>query len=529
MARGFISTTIPYVNAPPHLGHALEYVEVDAYARHARMRGDDLFVSTGSDENSLKNVIAAERAGMTTRRLVDENVAHFEHLIDDLEIVPQRFVRTSLDESHIRGAVEMWERMNRSGDIYIRAYEGLYCVGCEQFYAESELDHGRCPEHGTVVEQVTEENYFFRLSRYGDRLLAEIESGRLAILPEFRRNEILSLIRGGLDDISISRTADRARGWGIPVPGDPRQVMYVWVDALTNYINALDWPLGEDFARYWDEGASRVHVVGKGVLRFHAVYWPAMLLSAGVSLPTSIVSHGYVTVDGRKIGKSSGNAVNPADLIADFGSDAVRYYLLSQFSPFGDGDFSRERLVSCYNADLANGLGNFVSRTLSMLDRYRDSVVPDSPGAGPAEAALGAQVIASEAGAAAALDRYEHKEAARHLWDLVRRVNAYLNETEPWHLARSARAGEAASRLELDRVLLHSAGVARALGRLTHPFIPNASQALLDVFGDTLSSAPSGERWLEGLGGRRVHQIAALFPRVEHLAPITLAADAPSR
>jgi methionyl-tRNA synthetase len=511
----FISTTIPYVNAKPHLGHAFEFVESDAYARYAALRGDDVYFLSGSDENSLKNVLAAEKEGISTRELVDRNVVYFQDLTAALQLNIRRFIRTSVDGDHLRGAVEMWNLMSARGDIYAKDYEGLYCVGCEQFYTENELTDGRCPEHLTVPDLVHERNYFFRLSNYGDALVEALGAGRLKVIPDTRRNEVVSFIKAGLEDISISRSMERARGWGIEVPGDPTQVMYVWIDALTNYVTALRWPGGAEYQRYWADADHRVHVVGKGVTRFHAVYWPAMLMSAGLELPTEVVVHGYITASGQKLSKSLGNVVDPADLVHRYGVDAVRYFLLAEFSPFGDGDFSEERLIARYNTDLANGLGNLVSRVTSMIARYRAGAVPDVGEIGEAERVLAKQVVASSADAYAAFDRYDHREAALRMWDLVRRTNAYIDERAPWHLAKSAAAGDESADRLLDTTLHHLAGAVRILGRLISPVLPDSSEKILAAFGDDLATVPVAQDWLQRLAGREVSKPPALFPRLD--------------
>jgi methionyl-tRNA synthetase len=509
----FISTTIPYVNARPHLGHALEYVEADAYARHMAAMGTDVYFLTGSDENSLKNVLAAEREGVSTRDLVDRNVTHFERLLDTLGVTYRRFIRTSVDTDHLDGARLIWERMRAAGDIYAREYEGLYCVGCEQFYSPAELVDGKCPEHLVEPDQVSETNYFFRLSRYAEPLLKAIEAGEIRIVPQTRYNEVTSFIRAGLEDISISRSTDRARGWGIEVPDDPSQVMYVWIDALTNYTNALGWSRdAEEYRRYWVEAQRRIHLVGKGVLRFHAVYWPAMLMSAGLPLPTDIVVHGYITASGHKISKSLGNTVDPAELAQRYGTHAVRYFLLADFSPFGDGDFSEDRLVSRYNTDLANGLGNLVSRATSMTLRYRDGVVPAPGATGPAELALAEQVAASEAGSREAMAGFDHKLALSRVWDLVRRTNAYVDERAPWQLAKAADNGDQAAAEALDTTLHHLVAAVRRLGTLVAPFLPDAATAILDAVGAPPEAA---SHWLDGVTGSRVTKPPALFPRLD--------------
>ncbi len=352
----YITTTIPYVNARPHLGHALEFVQADVLARHYRRRGNLVRFQTGTDDNSLKNVLAAETAGVRVQEFVDANAAAFVALAGPLSLSADDVIRTSSDPRHRAGVERLWRACADAGDLYRRHYEGLYCVGCEQFYKPDELADGRCPEHGVRPQLVAEENWFFRLSRYAGRLHDEIAAGRLRIEPTGRRNEVLAFIAAGLADFSVSRSTARAHGWGIPVPGDPGQVIYVWWDALGNYVTALGYGTDEaNLSRWWTGADRRIHVLGKGVLRFHAVYWPAILASAGLPLPTDILVHDYLTVEGRKISKSGGTTVDPAALAADYGTDAVRWWLLRDVPRIGDADFTRERLVSRGNDELVNG------------------------------------------------------------------------------------------------------------------------------------------------------------------------------
>ena len=374
--RIYLSTTIPYVNGRPHIGRA-EFVQTDALGRHHRLRGDLVRFQTGTDENSFTNVLAAEAEGLSPHELVDRNAAAFAKLAGPLALSYDDFIQTSSDPRHPAGAQRLWRACAERGDLYLKEYQGLYCVGCEQFYREAELAGGRCPEHGTIPQLVSERNWFFRLSRYGGQLHDLISSGRLRVEPAGRRNEVLAFIAAGLEDFSISRSTQRAHGWGIPVPGDPGQVMYVWWDALGNYISALGYggQAGE-YERWWRHGDRRVHLVGKGVLRFHAVYWPAMLLSAGEPLPTDVLVHDYLTTDGHKISKSGGGTPDPVALARQFGTDSVRWWLLREVPRVGDADFTVARLVARANADLAGGLGNLVSRTVTMVHRYRGGAVP---------------------------------------------------------------------------------------------------------------------------------------------------------
>src|SRR5947209_9458520 len=370
--RYYITTTIPYVNGRPHVGHAEEFLQTDAFGRYHRLRGDDTYVLTGTDENSLTNVLAAEREGIPVRDLVDRNSIWFKDLADSLGLRYDQFIRTAVDSRHAAASQKIWRAVETSGDIYKKRYGGLYCERCELYYEEGELVGGLCPDHLIPPKFVEEENYFFRLSRYGDTLRDLIASDRLHIIPDFRKNEVLSFINQGLQDFSISRTQERARGWGIPVPGDPSQVMYVWFDALTNYISALGYDSEDELYRhFWLENPHRVHALGKSVIRFHAVYWPAMLLSAGIPLPEREFVHGFINIAGTGMSKTLGNVIDPVALVDEFGAEAVRYFLLRAVHPVQDSDFAStdhffDQLRARYTADLANDLGNLLQRTIPL-------------------------------------------------------------------------------------------------------------------------------------------------------------------
>ena len=499
--RIYLSTTIPYVNARPHLGHALELVQADVLARHARQRGAEVWFQTGTDDNSLKNVLAAEAAGVSTAAFVDRNAAAFAALRGPLDLSFDDFIQTGSDPRHRPAAERIWRACAARGDLYSRQYEGLYCVGCEQFYRPAELNSGRCPEHGTEPEAVSEQNWFFRLSRYAGPLHELISSGQLRVEPAARRNEVLAFIAAGLEDFSISRSTQRAHGWGIPVPGDPGQVMYVWWDALCNYISSLGYGTGgPGYRRWWLGSDRRVHLLGKGVLRFHAVYWPAMLLSAGEPLPTDVLVHDYLTIDGRKISKSAGGVsfrpdepaggvsfrpdepaggvsfrpdeqgtVDPVALAGEFGTDAVRWWLLREVPRVGDTDFTVARLTGRANADLAGGLGNLVSRTVAMVHRYRDGVVPGDgavtadPGAGElAELCLRVPGQVDEA-----LDGYDFRAATAAVWQIVDAANRYIERAAPWRLDRAGT--------RLDAVLATAIGACRCLAAQLAPFVPGTA------------------------------------------------------
>jgi methionyl-tRNA synthetase len=474
MTATYITTTIPYVNARPHIGHALELVQADVLARYRRGRGERVRLQSGTDDNSLKNVLAAEAAGTGVREFVDRNADAFAALGGALSLTVDDFIRTSRDPRHRPGVERFWRAC--AADLYRRRYQGLYCTGCEQFYTPAELRDGRCPEHETVPQPVSEENWFFRLSRYAAPLRAAITSGRLRIEPAGRRNEVLAFIGAGLEDFSVSRPAGRAGGWGIPVPGDPGQVIYVWFDALCNYVTALGPPGTEGYRRWWAGPGNRVHVLGKGVLRFHAVYWPAMLLSSGQPLPTAVFVHDYLTADGRKISKSgAGGAVSePAGLAAAYGTDAVRWWLLREVPRVGDADFSIGRLVARADDELANGLGNLVNRVVAMIHRYRGGRVPADPV--PAALASSERLAAAcrdaDAAVGAALDDFDFRRATAAVWRIVDEANAFVSQARPWELARAERDGRAGG-VQLDAVLAQLAGACSVLGRELTPFLPD--------------------------------------------------------
>ena len=439
-----LTTTIPYVNARPHLGFLLELVQADVLARHHRGRGAPVRLQTGTDDNSLKNVLAAQAAGVPTSELVDRNAAAFTALHEPFSLAFDDVLHTSRDPRHRAGVERLWHAC--AHDLYRKHYAGSYCVGCEQFYADAELVNGRCPEHGVPPERVVEENWFFRLSRYAAPLRAAIEDGRLRIHPVQRRNEVLAFLAAGLDDISVSRDIARARGWGIPVPSDPGQVVYVWWEALGNYVTAP----GEEA---WRAADRRIQLLGKGVLRFHAVYWPAMLLSAGLPLPTDLVVHDYLTVDGRKISKSGGAGADPVELAGRFGAEAVRWWLLRDVPRVGDTDFTVERLVARANDELANGIGNLVHRIASMVHRYHDGVVP----------AGGEELPFDHGEVEAALAAFDFRRATSAVWTFVTGVNRYVNDVRPWTLP--AGPGR-------DAVLAALVRAGRTLAEGLAPFLP---------------------------------------------------------
>ena len=507
----FVTSAIPYVNAAPHVGFAMELVQADVLARYQRLLGKDVRFLTGTDENSLKNARAAAAIGVPTETLVENNALKFRELRDALDLSWDDFIRTSADLRHRRGVATLWNACAAAGDIYKADYIGLYCVGCEQFVIDAELRDGRCPEHGVLPERIEEENYFFRLSRYANVLTDLIESGTLRIVPASRRNEVLSFLRQPIDDLSISRSRVRALGWGLPVPGDPDQVIYVWFDALANYVTALDFaeraPL---YQRYWSSAGDRVHVIGKGVTRFHAVYWPAFLLSAGLPLPSEILVHGYLTVGGSKISKSSANAIDPIELAVRHGVDPLRYFLLRHINTHEDGDFREDGIRAAYDAELANGLGNLLSRTLGLIERFADNTIP-TPGASAAVDALlleSARTLRTDVEDAIAEFRLD--QALARIWRLVDEANRYVVVAEPWKLARSASHGD---RLRLRTVLYNLVETLRIIAISLTPFLPGTAAAITRQLGVEPGTAPSLLDWRRTGPGTRIARSAPLFPK----------------
>jgi len=466
MGRRYVTTAIPYVNAEPHLGYALELVQADVLTRHARRAGHEARLLTGTDDNALKNVRAARAAGVEVRTFVDGNAARFAALAEPLEVAYDDFVRTSTDERHADGVTRLWEACAERGDFYRRSYTGLYCGGCEQFYASADLPHGVCPEHGVAPEPVTETNWFFRLSRYQDEVLAAIESGRVRVEPAARRNEVLAFVRRGLADISVSRPAERSGGWGIPVPGDPGQTVYVWWDALGNYVSALGYG-SSLYRRWWTEADERIHVIGKGIVRFHAVYWLALLLSAGQPLPTTILVHDYLTLNGAKISKSAGNTVDPLRLVSRYGADAVRWWLLRDVARLGDTDFTVTRLVDRADRDLANGVGNLVHRVTTLV-RKHFGATPPVVADGPLTAALG--VLPEHVGQALAVGDF--RTATGAICGAVEEANRYIEVTRPWQL------GDRDSPAKTE-VLADLLAAGRLIAGELSPFLPGGSARLL--------------------------------------------------
>jgi methionyl-tRNA synthetase len=474
----FVSTAIPFVNARPHVGFALEIVQTDVIARYHRLLGFDTFFLTGTDENSLKNVQAAAELGISTQELCDQDI--FQSLIPALNIANSDFIRTSREARHSRGAQKFWLQ-TRSGDIYKKHYKGLYCIGCEDFYTEKELPNGICPEHEKPLEIVEEENYFFRLSAYQDQLIELLENDTLRVVPTSRRNEMLAFAKAGLQDFSISRSRERAGGWGIPVPDDPNQVMYVWFDALTNYITALNYAdEGERLQTYWHGSSKRIHVIGKGINRFHTLYWPAMLLSVGLPLPDVVFVHGYFTINGQKISKSLGNVIDPLAQVEKFGVDPLRYYLLRGVSPFEDSDYTEERVREVYNTDLANNLGNLVRRVETIGERAGYGL----PAGDTPEVPLGFHE---------ALENFRFHDALTTLWSVATSLNQRIDQAKPWELLTQEKTSE------LHTFLDEIVPDLRRIAYWLEPFLPDTSSKLREMFE----------------AGKRLRRGEPLFPRLK--------------
>lgn len=503
----YITTAIPYVNASPHIGHALEFVQTDAIARFHKLAGSSVYLTTGADENSLKNVQAAEQKGLTTQQLCDQNSALFKGFAAKIGTSNDVFLRSSDRKAHWPGVQRLWKLCVKRGDVYKKKYKGLYCVGCEAFYKESELVDGLCPEHKRKPEPIEEENYFFRLSKYQKKLAKLIESGELLVLPESHRKEALAFVKAGLEDFSISRSVARAKGWGVPVPGDASQIEYVWFDALGVYLTGIGYGTDEKkFKKWWP---ADMHVIGKGITRFHVVYWPAMLLSAGLPLPRAVFVHGYVTADGQKMSKSLGNVVDPVALMDKYGADVVRYYLLNEIPTFEDGDFSEARLIEKTNNELIANFGNFIHRVLSFIAANFGGKIPKPGRLGKDDAALLKHVDAAKAAVEKSMAEYRLQDALHAVLELAVEGNRYFQSKEPWKNIK-AKKQDAANALYV------SANAVRALAALSWPFMPFAAEALwkqLGLKGEVDPLKDIGKKKLEA--GHALGKIAPLFKKIE--------------
>ncbi len=455
----YLTTTLPYVNADPHLGFAFELVSADIVARYRRLQGDDVFFNTGTDEHGLKIYRKASEEGKDPQAYVDEYAAKFRNLKQKLALSDElHFVRTT-DAKHKRAAEVLWRRCLAAGDIYKKKYKGLYCVGDEAFLKDVDLVNGKCPNHPNMDPiEIEEENYFFRLSAYQEKLLKYLSEGDI-IFPEWRRQEAISFVKSGLEDFSVSRVKEKMP-WGVPVPDDDSQVMYVWFDALTNYISTLGWPDGEDFGKYWD-GGEVVQMAGKDQVRFQSIMWQAMLMSAGIKNTDRVVYHGFITSGGQKMSKSLGNVIDPIGIVDEYGADALRYFLARHVHPFEDSDFTVARFREAYNADLANGLGNLVARVMQLAEVNLDHPVTVEFVPYPKEFSQ-------------ALELYKLIEAAEYIAARIQSLDQKINRTEPFKVVKSDPEKGKKLIEELVRELA-------AIDLMLEPFVPETSKKIIDA------------------------------------------------
>jgi len=456
----FITTAIPYVNAEPHIGTTFDFLYADVLARAARAQGKPVIFSTGTDEHGGKIAQKAAENKLTPKQFTDKISEQFKDLLKLLNISNDRFIRTT-DPGHEQRAQLIWKALEK--DIYKGKYTGLYCTGCEAFVSESvaKENKGICPHHNKPYEKIEEENYFFKLSKYTPQIKSAIESGAFRVIPATRKHEILHVINEGLEDISISRPKDKI-SWGIPVPGDANQVMYVWFEALMNYITVLGYPEHEDFKKFWP---ANVQVIGKDITRFHAAIWPGMLFGLGLKLPETLYVHGFITVDDQKMSKSIGNVVAPQDIVKEYGVDAFRYFFLRHIPSYDDGDFSWQKFHEAYNNELANELGNAVQRTAAMIIQYQKGVIGNVP---PSEHDI--------AGYWKALENCHFDRALDEVWEQVRGLNQYIDEQKPWEINKSGDGGH------LQEVLAYQVSCLVEIAELLKPFLPETAEKITKVF-----------------------------------------------
>ncbi len=505
----YITTAIPYMNAKLHLGQVYEFILADVMARYQRLLGKDVFFLTGSDEHGQKIFKTAAAKGISQKQYVDNMVADMKRILQLYCISNDAFIRTT-DEEHEKIVQNIYNKINENGDVYKSTYEGWYCVPCETYFMDSQLLEGKCPQCGRDAEWVKEDNYFFRLSKYEEKLTKHIEENPGFVIPETRRNEVLGLLKQGLKDLSISRTTVK---WGIQIPFDPEQYSYVWVDALINYISALGYSSDNDslYLKYWP--ADQQHI-GKDILKFHTVIWPALLMSLGVSLPKHVVIHGWIMKGEEKLSKSKGITLDPDEMAEDYGVDAIRYFFTREISFGLDGSFTADAMQKRYNAELSNDYGNLVSRTLAMLDKYRNGIIPSKT---EGDAGLRQKWEKTRGGAIKAILNFNYTDCLIYIWEFINMANKYIEDSKPWELAKSAEEAEAK---KLDNILYSLAESIRLSTLLTSPFMPamsrkvfrqigidlNPDEAILDEYGN----------WGDFAGNTRTGVREILFPRIEN-------------
>ncbi len=505
----YVTTPIYYVNDLPHIGHAYTTVAADVLARYYRYAGRDVFFLTGTDEHGQKVEKAAEAAGETPIQLADRVVERFKNLWVKLNVSNDDFIRTT-QERHIKAASHFFETVQKNGDIYLGMYEDWYCTPCESFWTEQQLVDGKCPDCGREVNKLQEESYFFKMSKYQDPLLKYLEENPAFVRPETRYNELVSFVKGGLKDLSISRTTF---SWGIPVPGNPKHVIYVWFDALLNYITALGYPDDMDrFNHFWP---ADVHLIGKDILRFHAVYWPTFLMSAGIAPPRQVFAHGWWTIEGKKMSKSLRNVVDPYRLVDVYGVDPLRYFLLREV-PFGqDGDYSDQAMVHRINSDLANDLGNLLNRSVGMLVKYFDGRLEEPSDLTDMEAEIQELTRKIYEEVATAFQAIAFHQALTAIWRLVGRLNKYIDETAPWQLAKDPE-----KRGRLMTVMFTLFEGIRHISQMIYPFMPESAQKmreqlLLPPIVEGTSRLDADQAWGQIPLGQAITRKPPLFPRIE--------------
>ncbi len=503
MDKYYISTAIAYVNGAPHIGHALEMIQADVWARYYRHKGFDTYFLTGTDEHGVKIYETAQESGMGVKDFVDENAKKFEDLTKTLGLSNDGFVRTS-DDGHKRAAQKIWQKLVENGDIYKDSYEGKYCSGCEVYMTERDLDDdGNCLIHKRAPKLLKEKNYFFKLSKYSTQVKEAIASDRVQILPESRKKEMLNLIGDELHDVSFSRPKSQLP-WGVDVPGDEDQVMYVWCDALSNYISAIGYEENTvDFQKYWPCDA---HVIGKDILRFHAGIWLGMLIATGLELPNKIVVHGFVTGEGQKMSKSLGNVVDPLEYIDKYGVDALRYYLMREIPTLDDGDFSADRFANIYNSELANGIGNLTNRVVMMVDRYLEGIVPETCEKDDFAESLDEYLSVYST----AIESHDIKKACEVLMEVVAYANKYIDDKKPWTLAK-----DVALKDDVAEVLYKTVEALKLVSIMLLPIIPNTASKIAKQIGINVADLNMDYRWGTFADNSYVTKENVLFERIE--------------